>query len=296
MASVQPERPVNRRSPARAIAAGKPDARLPSAARARPAAGQGPGPGSGSRASAFDRGILRARLYAGLAALGQEELLADRLLDYLALLIKWNGVYNLTAVRDPEQMLTQHLLDSLSIAGPLADRLPRRDGHPVGRVVDVGSGAGLPGIVLALAWPRAEVLLVEPIGKKAAFLRQCQAELALANLTVAATRVEALGDVQRIPAPDLIVCRAFASLADFIAAIERLAGPGTVVAAMKGVLPTEEIASLPSGWAVSETLRLQVPDLGASRHLVFLQRSGQEPPVRNDAPGPSSVSQATAGQ
>ncbi len=237
-----------------------------------------------ARAVGFDRAALGSRLRAGLAALGQDESLAERLLDYLQLLDKWNGVYNLTAVRDPGQMLTQHLFDCLSIVAPLADRLAGRGDSPAGRVVDVGSGAGLPGIVLALAWPRAEVLLVEPVGKKAAFLRQCQAELALTNLKIAATRVEVLDEAQRQPAPDLIVCRAFASLADFVVAIDRLAGPATLVAAMKGVLPIDEIAALPPAWALVEALPLQVTELDAIRHLLLLRRAAHARSADADGP------------
>lgn len=224
------------------------------------------------RAAGFDRAALRERLLAGLAEFGLDASLADRLLDYLALLVKWNGVYNLTAVREPAAMLRQHLLDSLSVVAPLAARLPQRDGAPAGRIVDVGSGAGLPGIVLALAWPRVNVVLVEPVGKKAAFLRQCQGELALTNLRVEATRVESLGASDAAQAPDLVVCRAFASLADFATAIDRLVGPHTVIAAMKGAAPDDEIAALPAHWTVTEVLPLRVPELDAARHLVLMQR------------------------
>lgn len=245
------------------------------AARRAPGASRSPAPSRGRAASGparFDRPALARRLRAGLAELGLGDALAEPLLDYLALLAKWNGVYNLTAIRDPEQMLTRHLLDSLAIVAPLAGTLPQRDGVPGGRVVDVGSGAGLPGVVLAIAWPQVEVLLVEPVGKKAAFLRQCQSDLALANLRVAADRVEALDDALRQPPPDLIVCRAFASLAEYLAAVERLAGPATTVAAMKGVLPTAEIAALPSAWIVAAALPVHVPGLSADRHLLLLRR------------------------
>ncbi|RPH62671.1 MAG: 16S rRNA (guanine(527)-N(7))-methyltransferase RsmG [Burkholderiales bacterium] len=247
----------------------------------------------GARSRAFDRAALSERLLAGLAALGLRASLAEPLLAFLALLVKWNAVYNLTAVRDPGQMLTQHLLDSLSIVTPLAERLPQRDGAPTGRVVDVGSGAGLPGIVLALAWPQVEVLLVEPVGKKTAFLRHCQAELALTNLRVAASRVEALSDAQREPVPDLIVCRAFASLADFVVSIDRLAGPASVVAAMKGAWPGDEIAALPCPWAVAAALPLQVPGLDAARHLLLLSRAPRSEQVdpagrRASGTGPTS--------
>jgi 16S rRNA (guanine527-N7)-methyltransferase len=222
-------------------------------------------------ATAFDRDALRARLLAGLAELGLDAVPVERLLDYLALLAKWSGVYNLTAIREPLAMLHQHLFDSLSIVGPLAARLPAPAG-PRWRVIDVGSGAGLPGIVLALLWPQAEVLLVEPVGKKAAFLRQCKTELALANISVTAARIQSLPATGANTWPDLIVCRAFASLAGFIAAIERIAGPDTLLAAMKGALPENELAALPPGWSAVEVLPLHPPELAASRHLILLRR------------------------
>lgn len=271
-ASVQPDPVVNRRPPERAGARGRPG-RKP----AHPAADRSSPRGADlRRENGFDRALLSERLLSGLDSLGLDAGLASPLLDYLALLVKWNGVYNLTAVREPVEMLRQHLLDSLSIVVPLAARLPRRDGAPCGRVVDVGSGAGLPGIVLALAWPQAQVLLVEPIGKKAAFLRQCQAELALTNVSVAASRVEDLPEPAPGQAPDLVVCRAFASLADFAAAIARLAGPATLAAAMKGAVPGDEIAALPAGWSVTDVLPLRVPQLEAARHLVLMQHGIDE--------------------
>jgi 16S rRNA (guanine527-N7)-methyltransferase len=125
--------------------------------------------------------------------------------------------------------------------------------------------------VLALAWPGAAVQLVEPVGKKAAFLQQCAAELALSNVLVHACRVEQLPPT--VSPPDLIVCRAFASLADFVAGIDRIAAPTTIVAAMKGAVPHEEIAALPSQWQVGETLPLRVPYLDAQRHLLLLERA-----------------------
>lgn len=276
MGSAQPERAVNRRPKPRARVA-PPAVAVPRA----PAASRSPA--ASSRAS-FDRPALARRLRAGLDELGLGGVPAEPLLDYLALLVKWNGVYNLTAIRDPEQMLTQHLLDSLAVVAPLAASLPQRDGSPAGRIVDVGSGAGLPGVVLAIAWPLAEVLLVEPVGKKAAFLQQCRSELGLTNLRVAADRVEALDDALRKPPPDLIVCRAFASLAAYVVAVERLAGPATVVAAMKGVLPTAEIAGLPSAWGVAAALPVHVPGLSAARHLLLLRRDAGGATAPSPAP------------
>ena len=249
--------------------------------------------------ASLDRGALERELAAGLAQLHLElpEAAIGKLLDYLALLSKWNAVYNLTAVREPRAMLVQHLLDSLAIVAPLAARgaapgnggegnggegngAPRTgaEGEPPGSdapyrcVVDVGSGGGLPGIVLAIVWPRTRIHLVEPVGKKAAFLRQCAVELALAHVEVHASRVEELEPGSSL-APDLILCRAFASLPDFVSGIEALVGPSTIVAAMKGVVPRDEIAALGGGWSVAEILPLQVPLLDAERHLLLLERS-----------------------
>ena len=189
----------------------------------------------------------------------------ERLIDYLALLNRWNSVYNLTAVREPDAMLVHHLLDSLAIVPPLAARGPFRS------VVDVGSGGGLPGVVLAIVWPEAVVHLVEPIGKKAAFLRQCASELGMAGLRVHATRVESLAERRDIDAA-LILCRAFASLRDFVSGVDPMVGPTTTVAAMKGRLPTDEISSLPDNWRLQQALRLHVPQLDAERHLLLLER------------------------
>ena len=223
------------------------------------------------RAGSFPRAALEQRLGAGLAALGLSlgEDARRQLIDYLGLLVKWNAVYNLTAIRDPEQMLVQHLLDSLATVRPLLES--STGSHPVPRsLFDIGSGGGLPGIPLAIVWPQARVDLVEPVGKKAAFLRQCAAELGLANVTVHAARVEDLPPPAI--APDLIVCRAFASLADFVGGLARLAGPDTRVVAMKGHVPEDEIAALPPEWEAAGLLPLEVPGLDAARHLVFLRR------------------------
>lgn len=225
---------------------------------------------------------LAPRLKEGLAALdlppantgtgwssSDMRVLTDKLLAYLELLCKWNTTYNLTAIRDPEQMLTLHLLDSAAIVPPLRGRLAkaRHDRSEPLHVIDVGSGAGLPGVVLAVLWPHARVELVEPVGKKAAFLRQVAGELALTNITVTETRIEAL--LPQRP-PDLIVCRAFASLADYATAIAKLTSPATLVAAMKAALSQDEIAGLPPGWRCRETIALRVPGLDAQRHLLLL--------------------------
>jgi 16S rRNA (guanine527-N7)-methyltransferase len=187
-----------------------------------------------------------------------------KLLDYLGLLRKWNSVYNLTAVRDPAQMLVQHLLDSLAILPTLQRRLDLA--HTT--IADVGSGAGLPGIPLAIVQPTARVISIEPVGKKSAFQRQVCGELALANVEVYTGRAESIARPV-----DLVLCRAFASMADFVDAAAGLTGPATVLAAMKGQRAEidAEIASLPPHYDVTVE-PLQVPFLAAERHLVLLGR------------------------
>lgn len=248
-------------------------------ARVARTANGNPAPGE----AAIDPRELEPALQAGLRTLRldtvsneEQRALTHKLIAYLSLIAKWNRVYNLTALRDPVQMLEQHLLDSAAIVRPLLARLDAAGAHPYiagtprRRVVDVGSGAGLPGIVLAILRRDLDLLLVEPVGKKAAFLRQVAAELALTNVKVMATRVEALPPEAREPAPAAVVCRAYASLADYVASIRDLAGPRTVVAAMKAAVPDDEIAALPPGWRVEAAVPLEVPGLDAARHLIFL--------------------------
>jgi len=210
-------------------------------------------------------GDLPRLLRDGAAALGLtlDEQAQQSLLDYLALLRKWNAVYNLTAVRDPSQMLIQHLLDSLAVI-PVLRRYLDLDSA---RIVDVGSGAGLPGIPLAIVHPKAHILSVDPVGKKTAFQRQVSAELALANFNVYTGRVESLSTRS-----DLVVCRAFASLEDFAHAAAGLTGPATLLAAMKGQRDgiDTEIAALGADFTV-EVEPLHVPFLAAERHLVLMR-------------------------
>ncbi len=214
--------------------------------------------------SVFDRDALTARLRTGVQALGLD--LADeqlaQLIAYLALLAKWNGVYNLTAVRDPAQMVTQHLLDSLAVVPAFVGAR---------NVLDVGAGGGLPGIVLAIARPDMQVTLVDTVQKKTAFLRQVKVELGLSNVTVHHARVEQLDVARRF---DVITSRAFAELNDFVTWSGHLLEEGGRFIALKGVHPQDEIARLPAGWTVTKVEVLQVPDLGAERHLVFIERGG----------------------
>ncbi len=205
-------------------------------------------------------------LQAGARQLGVEldDRQSQRLLAYLALIERWNRVYNLTAVRDPAQMLTQHLLDSLAILGPLR----RHSSGAALSVLDVGSGAGLPGVVLATVAPELRVSCVDAVAKKAGFIRQAGAELGLANLESLHARVETLMPRRW----DLVTSRAFASLVDFVSLTEAVLAPGGVWLAMKGKHPGEEIDALPPGVEVFHVEPLQVPGLDAERCLVWLRR------------------------
>ncbi|MES2483082.1 MAG: 16S rRNA (guanine(527)-N(7))-methyltransferase RsmG [Pseudomonadota bacterium] len=208
---------------------------------------------------------LRDDLVAGLATLGLAltEIQVNQLLDYLALVQKWNRVYNLTAVRDPREMLTHHLLDSLAVVGPLR----RQAAGQALRVLDVGSGAGLPGVVLAICCPQFQIDCVDTVAKKAAFIQQAAVTLKLPHLRGLHDRVEKLAGPY-----DVVCSRAFASLADFVAwSGGALAGQG-VWMAMKGKHPADEIAALPSGVAVFHVEPLEVPGLDAQRCLVWLRK------------------------
>lgn len=201
----------------------------------------------------------------GLRALGLEIDGAARakLLAYVALLEKWNRVYNLTAIREPERMASHHLLDSLAVLPHLGDAAPLR-------LVDIGSGGGSPGIPLAIARPGWRVALVERSPKKAAFLRQAQAELPLPNVEVVETRVEDYDP----PAPfDAAISRAFSDLGAFAAAAQRLTRSEARWFAMKGKRPIRELAALPAAVRVIGVPRLSVPAVAAERHLVIMERA-----------------------
>lgn len=175
---------------------------------------------------------------------------------YLMLLQKWNRTYNLTAVRDEAQMVDYHLLDSLSI-------VPFLGGGS--RLLDVGSGGGMPGIPVAIACPQRQVVLLDANEKKTAFLRQAVIELNLDNVTVVVARVERYQAVDRF---DCVTSRAFAELAEFVSLTHHLLLPSGQWLAMKGAYPNEEIAVLPMNAKVAEILRVDVPGLLAERHLV----------------------------
>ena len=212
---------------------------------------------------------LRAALLPILDGLRLPAESADRLLAYLDLLQRWNGVYNLTSVRDPKDMLRQHLADCLAVVGPLSRHTVSAHAGESStlRVLDVGSGGGLPGVVLALLCPQWQVVCVDTVGKKAAFVRQAGVELGLPNLSAEHARVEAL----RCPPFDVITSRAFASLPDFIRLSRGLLAPNGVWMAMKGRAPTEELAALPSDIEVFHVEPLSVPGLQAERCLVWMR-------------------------
>jgi len=199
-------------------------------------------------------------LAAGIAALGLAlpDGAEQKLLAYLALLDKWNRVYNLTAVRDAERMVSHHLLDSLAA-------VPYFQGETV---LDVGSGGGLPGIPLAIARPELQVTLIDSIAKKTAFLLQAKAELGLANLDVVTGRVE---DFRPGTGFDVITSRAFSDLKEFVTLTRHLLRPDGRWLAMKGLYPNEEIVQLPADVKVSADHALVVPGLDASRHLIVLE-------------------------
>lgn len=215
----------------------------------------------------FDRVALDRAVLAPLLTNGINELDLDlnpaqieQLLDYLALLAKWNAVYNLTSVRDPAQMVTLHLLDSLAA-------LPAFVG--ASRVLDVGAGGGLPGIVLAIALPAMKVALIDTVHKKTAFLTQVKAELALSNVTVHTARVEQLQVPHKF---DVITSRAFADLSDFVNWSGHLLAEDGQFIALKGVAPQDEQQRLPTPWTVRELRPLKVPGMDAERHLIFIEK------------------------
>ena len=209
----------------------------------------------------FDRVVVADVLKQGIKDLKLD--LADdqveKLLDYLALLNKWNSVYNLTSVREPMQMVTLHLLDSLAAVSAFAGAK---------NVLDVGAGGGLPGMVLAISRPDMKVSMIDTVHKKTAFLNQVKAELGLSNVTVYTKRVEQLEVKTKF---DVITSRAFADLSDFVNWSGHLLQEGGRFIALKGTAPEEERERLPKPWKVQKLEPLTVPGLEAERHLVFIE-------------------------
>jgi len=219
-----------------------------------------------SAAAAPATGAELAALQRDAAALGLTLPAAtlERLLSYLVLLRKWNAAYNLTAVRDAAHMRTQHLADCLAVVSPLRRQI---GAAPSLRLLDVGSGGGLPGVVLALVEPAWHVTCVDTVGKKAAFIRQAAGELGLPNLQAVHARVEGM------PGPlfDVITARAFSSLSDFVRLTRSLLAPGGVWMAMKGRRPDDELRALPADIDVFHVEQLIVPGLDAERCLIWMR-------------------------
>ncbi len=214
-----------------------------------------------------NREPLRQRLHAGLSSLKLEldDATVEKLLDYVDLLQRWNAAYNLTAVREAGEIVTRHLLDSMAV-------LP----HVTGKTLaDLGTGAGIPGIPLALAKPELEVCLVDSNGKKARFLREAVRHLRLGRTTVEERRVESVeGEF------DCITARAFATLAEMLALGGHLLSTDGRWLALKGRFPQDELDNLPVGFSIEAVHRLDVPGLDAERHLVIIKRSADESPAR----------------
>ena len=210
---------------------------------------------------------LDVALRAGCQTLGLEldEAQIAKLLDFMGLLQKWNKVYNLTAVRNPEEMLTHHLLDSLAAVAPLRRHLAQQGGAGR-RLLDVGSGGGLPGEVFAICCPDLDVSCVDTVAKKAAFIQHAAAALQLSNLHGLHARVENLDGPF-----DVVSCRAFAALADFTAWSRQALAPHGVWLAMKGRHPQDEIDALPGDVQVFHVEQLTVPGLQAERCIVWLR-------------------------
>jgi len=207
-----------------------------------------------SVAASLARGLTEMRLDLPSSA-------EERLVAFAELLNKWNRVYNLTAIRDPQQVVTHHLLDSLSVLPSLG---------AVKTLADVGSGGGLPGIPLAIARPDLQVTSIETVSKKASFQQQAKIELGLDNFTPLCARVE---KVQADVRFDGVISRAFSELADFVDLTAHLLAPEGRLYAMKGVYPVEELARLPAGFELERAMELTVPDLDASRHLLVIRRA-----------------------
>ncbi len=205
------------------------------------------------------RPVLESGLDALCIKLTKEQ--QNKIISYLIILSKWNSVYNLTAIRDPKEMMTHHVLDSLSAVPAFTEAQ---------NVLDVGSGGGLPGMILAICYPDKKISMIDTVSKKTAFLNQAKAELGLNNVTVYSARVESLQVNQPF---DVITSRAFSELNNFVSWSQHLLAEGGRFIAMKGVHPQGEIERLPEGWEVKEVRPLTVPGLDAERHLIFIQKT-----------------------
>ncbi|MDR1529259.1 MAG: 16S rRNA (guanine(527)-N(7))-methyltransferase RsmG [Burkholderiales bacterium] len=208
-------------------------------------------------------------LAVGKLSLTFDESTKNKFLLFIALLQKWNRVYNLTAIRSPEETLTHHILDALTVVSPL-DALFAAEANQTPRILDVGSGGGIPGVVLAIARPQWQITMIDAVAKKTAFVTQAIIDLELKNARAENGRIEAYRPAMRY---DLIVARAFSEMSTLIESSEMALAERGCWAAMKGVFPEEEIARLPRGVRVACVEKLIVPELSAERHLVLLERN-----------------------
>jgi len=218
----------------------------------------------------INRPQLDSLLEHGLESMGLriETNQKTQLLAYVVLLHKWNQAFNLSAVRDPVQMISRHILDSLSLIKltkqSIADGL--HDNKTL-NILDVGTGPGLPGIPLAICLPGHQFILLDSNGKKTRFVLQATLELGLANIKVENTRIESYQSPRQL---DIVVSRAFSSLAEFVTACQHLCSPQTRLLAMKGQFPEAEMAELPAGWQTAQIVMVEIPECGAERHIVEL--------------------------
>nr|WP_261832752.1 16S rRNA (guanine(527)-N(7))-methyltransferase RsmG [Leminorella grimontii] len=204
---------------------------------------------------ALENRFNRLLASAGMALTDEQK---QRLLAYVDLLNKWNKAYNLTSVRDPQEMLVRHIMDSIVV-----------NAHLTGdRFIDVGTGPGLPGIPLAIVRPEASFTLLDSLGKRIRFIRQVVHELGLTNVTPVQTRVEEYSIPEGF---DGVISRAFASLGDMLSWCRHLPGDNGLFYALKGVVSEEELAEIPEGFSVKEVIRLEVPQLDGERHLVVVK-------------------------
>ncbi|NJS37295.1 MAG: 16S rRNA (guanine(527)-N(7))-methyltransferase RsmG [Brachymonas sp.] len=211
--------------------------------------------------------LHNAAVQLGVALTDQQ---AQQLLAYRDRIAQWNRVYNLTSLRDPAQMLSHHIVDSLAAAPPLLRHLQSAD-LAEASVLDVGSGGGLPGVVLAILLPQVQVTCVDTVGKKAAFVQQVAGELRLKNLRGVHSRVEQMSPAGQAAPFDVITSRAFASLTDFVQLTHMHLKPQGVWMALKGKVPEDEIANLPASAQVFHVEQLQVPGLDAERCIVWMK-------------------------
>lgn len=217
-----------------------------------------------------NRSHLADQLQQGIQSMGLtiDAKKQDLMIDFIALLHKWNQAFNLSAVRQMDQMISRHLLDSLSLI-PLILELMQQSTKTL-KILDVGTGPGLPGIPLALCFPDARFVLLDSNGKKTRFVSQAVLKLGIKNVNVENTRIESYQSPEQL---DIVVSRAFSSLADFAEGCSQVCGPDTRLLAMKGQLPVDELSALPPDWMVVSKAQIHVPGTDAERHVINIKKA-----------------------